>query len=101
MGESLPGNVTWARSYISNGVLWMDLGKGEVVKLPPAVRDEWWTSTTRIRPFMAADLGMSRDTLMAHYMSDHIAVAYGDIFGEMVAGSQELGFGVRIISHAN
>jgi hypothetical protein len=50
---------------------------------------------------MAADLGMSRDTLMAHYMSNHIAVAYGDIFGEMVAGSQELGFGVRIISHAN
>jgi hypothetical protein len=50
---------------------------------------------------MAADLGMSRDTLMAQYMSNHIAVAYGDIFGEMVAGSQELGFGVRIISHAN
>ena len=101
MGESLHGNVTWARSYIRHGVLWMDLGKGEVVKLPPAVRDEWWTSTTRVWPFMAADLGMSRDTLMAHYMSNHIAVAYGDIFGEMVAGSQELGFRVRIISHAN
>jgi L-fucose isomerase-like protein len=79
----------------------MDLGKGEVVKLPPAVRDAWWTSTTRVWPFMAADLGMSRDTLMAQYMSNHIAVAYGDIFGEMVAGSQELGFRVRIISHAN
>jgi hypothetical protein len=50
---------------------------------------------------MAADLGMSRDTLMAPYMSNPIAVAYGDIFGEMVAGSQELGFRVRIISHAN
>jgi L-fucose isomerase-like protein len=50
---------------------------------------------------MAADLGMPRDTLMAHYMSNHIAVAYGDIFGEMVALSQELGFQVRIISHAN
>ena len=55
----------------------------------------------RVWPFMAADLGMSRGTLMAHYMSNRIAVAYGDIFGEMVAGSQELGFGVRIISHAN
>jgi L-fucose isomerase-like protein len=101
VGESLPGNVKWARSYIRNGVLCMDVGKGEVVKLRPAVRDEWWTSTTRVWPFMAADLGMSRDTLMAQYMSNHIAVAYGDIFGEMVAGSQELGFGVRIISHAN
>lgn len=100
-GESLPGKVTWARSYIRDGVLWMDIGKGEVVKLPPAVRDEWWTNTTRVWPFMAADLGMSRDTLMAHYMSNHIAVAYGDIFGEMVALSQELGFRVRIISHAN
>jgi len=100
-GESLPGKVTWARSYIRDGVLWMDIGKGEVVKLPPAVRDEWWTSTTRVWPFMAADLGMPRDTLMAHYMSNHIAVAYGDIFGEMVALSKELGFKVRIISHAN
>ena len=34
---------------------------------------------------MAADLGCSMETIMAHYMSNHIAVAYGDIFGEMVA----------------
>ena len=38
---------------------------------------------------MAADLGISRDTLMAHYMSNHIAVAYGDIFDEMVALSRD------------
>ena len=35
---------------------------------------------------------------MAHYMSNHIAVAYGDIFGEMVALSQSLGIKVRILS---
>ena len=29
---------------------------------------------------------------MAHYLSNHVAVAYGDIFDEMVALSQELGF---------
>jgi hypothetical protein len=46
---------------------------------------------------MAADMGISRDTLMAHYLSNHVAVAYGDIFGEMVALSQELGFKVRIL----
>ena len=34
---------------------------------------------------MAADLGCSMETIMAHYMSNHIAVAYGDIFGEMAA----------------
>ena len=96
-GESLPGKMTWARSYIKNGTLWMDIGQGEVVKLPPEVRDGWWEGTTREWPFMAADMGISQETLMAHYLSNHVAVAYGDIFGEMVALSQELGFKVRIL----
>jgi L-fucose isomerase-like protein len=47
---------------------------------------------------MAADLGISRDTLMAHYLSNHVAVSYGDIFSEMVALSQALGFRVRVLS---
>ena len=96
-GESLPGVMTWARSYIKDGVLWMDVGKGEVVKLPPEVRDAWWNGTTREWPFMAADMGISQQTLMAHYLSNHVAVAYGDIFDEMVALSLELGFKVRIL----
>lgn len=97
-GESLPGAMTWARSAIRGGRLWMDIGKGEVVKLPPEVRDAWWEGTTRQWPFMAADMGIGRDTLMAHYLSNHVAVAYGDIFEEMVALSQELGFRVRVLS---
>jgi L-fucose isomerase-like protein len=96
-GESLPGKMTWARAYIRDRVLWMDIGRGEVVKLPPGVRDAWWEGTTREWPFMAADMKIGRDTLMAHYLSNHVAVAYGDIFGEMVALSQELGFRVRIL----
>ena len=96
-GESLPGEMTWARAYISDDVLWMDVGRGEVVKLPPEKRDAWWEGTTRQWPFMAADLGIGRDTLMAHYMSNHIAVAYGDILEEMVALSREMGFKVRIL----
>lgn len=96
-GESLPGAMTWARAYIKGGELWMDVGKGEVVKLPPATRDAWWEGTTRQWPFMAADMGIGRDTLMAHYLSNHVAVAYGDIFGEMVALSQEMGFRVRVM----
>jgi hypothetical protein len=35
---------------------------------------------------------------MVHYMSNHIAVAYGDIYGEMVAASHALGFKVRVMS---
>ena len=96
-GESLPGEITWARSYIKEDELWMDVGRGEVVKLPEATRDAWWEGTTRQWPFMATDMGISRDTLMAHYMSNHAAVAYGDIFGEMVALSRELGFNVRVL----
>ena len=46
---------------------------------------------------MAADLGCSMETIMSHYMSNHIAVAYGDIFGEMVALCQSLGFRVRVL----
>lgn len=95
-GESLPGAITWSRAWQSDGELWMDIGKGEVVTLPPEVRDAWWQSTTPQWPLMTADLGVGRDTLMAHYMSNHIAVAYGDVFGEMVALSQELGFKVRV-----
>jgi L-fucose isomerase-like protein len=96
-GESLPGKITWARAYIMNDDLWMDIGRGEVVKLPPQTRDAWWEGTHRQWPFMAADLGVDRDTLMAHYQSNHVAVAYGDVFGEMVALSQELGFRVRVM----
>lgn len=96
-GESLPGEITWSRAYIKGGELWMDVGRGEVVKLPDAKRDEWWQGTNPEWPLMTADLGISRDTLMAHYLSNHIAVAYGDIFGEMVALSRELGFKVRIL----
>lgn len=97
-GESLPGEMTWARTHIKDGELWMDLGRGEVVALPPKVRDQWWNGTTRQWPFMAADLGCSWETVMAHYNSNHIVVAYGDILDEMVALSQILGFKVRLMS---
>ena len=99
-GESLPGPITWSRATLRGGRLWMDVGRGEVVKLPPKVRDAWWNGTTRQWPFMAADLGCSRDTLMAHYGSNHIAVLYGDVFAELVATSRALGFQVRVVGAA-
>jgi hypothetical protein len=63
--------------------------------------DSWWQGTTREWPFMAADLSISQETLMAHYLSNHVAVACGDIFAERVALSPELGFRVRVLSRAN
>ncbi len=96
-GVSLPGSLTWARAWIdADGSLVMDLGRGESVALPDDVREAWWCGTTRQWPFMAADLGCAPDTIMAHYMSNHIAVAYGDIFGEMLALAQLLGFKTRV-----
>lgn len=96
-GESRPGLLTWSRAYIKDEQAWMDIGTGEAVTLPPQVRDSWWEGTTRQWPFMAADLHCSMETVMAHYMSNHIAVVYGDIFGELVAASQALGFRVRVM----
>ncbi len=98
-GVSLPGPITWSRAWIDrNGAIVMDLGRGESVALPEAVREGWWRGTTRQWPFMAADLGCSPETIMAHYMSNHIAVAYGDIFDELAALSASLGMKVRVIA---
>jgi L-fucose isomerase-like protein len=97
-GESLPGEITWSRAWIrADGRLVMDIGRGEVVKLPEATRDAWWEGTTRQWPFMATDMGITQQTLMAHYMSNHAAVAYGDIRDEMIALSRTLGFEVRVL----
>ncbi len=109
-GESLPGKITWARLWMSTEPfghaaapaarsateLCLDVGRGEVLALPPAARDALWEGTTRQWPFMAADLGVSQETLMAHYMSNHIAVAYGDIRDELIALAGLLGIRVRI-----
>jgi len=99
-GEARPGYITWARAYLKDDELWMDIGQGEVVTLPEQVREQWWRGTTRQWPFMAADLGVSRETLMAHYLSNHIAVAYGDILEEMAALSQMLGFRLRFLGRS-
>ena len=40
---------------------------------------------------------VGRPDLMAHYQSNHVAVAYGDVFAEMVELSQRLGFRVRVL----
>jgi hypothetical protein len=47
---------------------------------------------------MAADLGCSSETIMAHYMSNHIAVVYGDVLEEMIAVSRGLGMKLRLFT---
>ena len=95
-GLGLPGEITWARAFLRNNELWMDIGRGEIVDLPEDKQNEWWNGATPQWPFLPTYLGVERDTIMAHYMSNHIALCYGDVFEEMVALSQELGFKIRI-----
>ena len=97
-GLSLPGKASWARAWIDNGEPVMDVGHGEVVELPPDKLSTWWKGTTPEWPIMIADLGIGRDTLMAHYMSNHVAVAYGDILEEMAELSSLCGYRVRYLA---
>lgn len=95
-GVSRPGPITWSRSWLDrDGGLVLDVGRGESVELPEAVREQWWRGTTRQWPFMAADLGCHWHSIMAHYMSNHVVVAYGDVFDELVALARALGLQVR------
>ena len=95
-GYGLPGPITWARAFVQDEAVVMDLGRGEIVGLPDAKRDEWWQGATPEWPLLTADLGADRDTFMAHYMSNHIALCYGDILGDMAALCAELGLRVRM-----
>lgn len=96
-GVSLPGPITWARSWVDRaGSLVLDIGRGESVALPETVRETWWRGTTRQWPFMAADLGCPAEAIMAHYMSNHIAVAYGDIRDDLASLASRLGFRLRL-----
>ena len=94
-GVSLPGAVSWARAWLDNGEPVMDVGRGAVVDLPEDKLTAWWNGTNPDWPIMVADLGIGRDTLMAHYMSNHVAVAYGDILEEMAELSSLCGYRVR------
>jgi len=94
-GASRAGKVTWSRAWLDDGEPVMDIGRGEVVELPKEKLQSWWDGTNPEWPIMIADLGIGRDTLMAHYMSNHVAVSYGDIFEEMAELSRLCGYRVR------
>lgn len=96
-GESLPGSVTWARAWLDNGRPVMDIGAGEVVRLPRGKLADVWAGTTPEWPIMITDMGLGRTTMMTHFMSNHVAVCYGDILEELAALSAALGFHVRYL----
>ena len=76
-GISKPGEIIWSRIFMQDGLLKMDLGRGEAVKLPIEETQRRWDSTTPQWPIMhAVTYGVSRDQMMARHKSNHIQVAY-------------------------
>jgi hypothetical protein len=76
-GVSKPGEIVWSRVFIDDGRLCMDLGRAEVVALPPEETARRWQATTPQWPIMhAVTYGISRDQMMGRHKSNHLQVAY-------------------------
>lgn len=78
-GVSKPGEIVWSRVYIEDDRLCMDLGRAEVVELPPEETERRWQATTPQWPIMhAVTYGVSRDQMMARHKANHVQVVYAD-----------------------
>jgi len=78
-GVSKPGEIVWSRIFIDGGKMKMDLGRAEVIELPPEETQRRWDETTPQWPIMhAVTYGVGRDELMARHKANHIQVAYAN-----------------------
>ena len=76
-GVAKPGEIVWSRVFIEDGVLKMDLGRAEVIELPPAETERRWKETTPQWPIMhAVTYGVTRDQMMARHKANHIQCVY-------------------------
>jgi hypothetical protein len=78
-GISKPGEIVWSRVFVEGGKLKMDLGRAEVVELPPEETERRWNLTTPQWPIMhAVTYGVGRDQFMARHKANHIQVVYAN-----------------------
>ncbi|QQE11013.1 fucose isomerase [Planctomycetota bacterium] len=76
-GIAKPGEIIWSRIYMESGKLKMDIGRGEVVKLPQEETERRWAETTVEWPIMHAVLyGVGRNEMMAQQKANHAQFAY-------------------------
>jgi hypothetical protein len=76
-GVSKPGEIVWSRIYVEGDALYMDIGRGGVVRLSDEETERRWRATTPQWPIMHAVLyGVGRDQFMAKHQANHIQVAY-------------------------
>jgi hypothetical protein len=91
-GQCKAGRFIWARAHYVGTQVFMHIGTGHAVELPPAEFERRRRATTYEWPLMNVVLdGVGRDDLMAGHQSNHITVAYveeaqlQDVFRAFVA----------------
>ncbi|MDR2754560.1 MAG: fucose isomerase [Planctomycetaceae bacterium] len=78
-GIGKSGEIVWSRTFVENGQLGIDLGRGHVVDLPDEEVERRRKLCTYEWPAVFAVLnGVSRDQFMARHRANHIQIAYAD-----------------------
>jgi hypothetical protein len=78
-GQCKAGRFVWARANYVGTDVFMHIGTGHAVELPPAEFERRRRGTTYEWPLMNVVLdGVGRDDLMAGHQSNHVTVAYVD-----------------------
>jgi hypothetical protein len=78
-GQCKAGRFVWARANYVGTQVFMHIGTGHAVELPPAEFERRRRATTYEWPLMNVVLdGVGRDDLMAGHQSNHITVVYVD-----------------------
>ena len=76
-GVGKSGNIVWSRVFVEGNALHVDMGLGNVVKLPEEETKRRWKHTTSQWPMVSAILnGISRDSFMARHRANHVNIAY-------------------------
>jgi hypothetical protein len=78
-GQGKAGRLLWARANYEETQIYLHIGTGHAVELPPAEFERRRRATTYEWPLLNCVLdGVGRDDLMAGHQSNHITVAYVD-----------------------
>lgn len=102
-GVSKPGEFVWSRTYVENGRLWTDIGRGRSIALPEQEVRRRWNLTTPQWPIMNAILdGVTRDQFMARHRSNHIIITYApDAEGAdkalRIKASMMMSLGIKVV----
>lgn len=103
-GVYRPGEIVWSRTYVENGKLGIDLGRGTVVDLPQEEVERRLNQCSPGWPIVNAVLhGVSRDQFMGRHRANHIQIccpknaqAADRVLAVKATMAQALGFNVTL-----